>query len=312
MRVPPLPQVTRSPFGERPDPPRRVIEVRPCIRGRVRAGIVTIGDELLSGHTQDTNTAWLAKRLHLIGVPLVEVRIVPDDAVRIQGSVWELQERRAVDVVITSGGLGPTHDDHTVAVIAALHGVPLVRHGPTWDWLKRRHQQAHASGERASAEPSAASAKMALVPQGSEVVPNSAGAAPGLVLQRPTASRAGTAWTIVLPGVPQELQTLWSEHLEARLVALAGATLDRRHVRELLYRGYESEAADVIGAVQRKHPGVGLGSYPRWGKKEVVLRVSGVDRDAVERAFSELHVRMEEAGHTVEAVPAPHEASPNA
>lgn len=280
--------------------PRRIPFKDEALRGLVQAALLVIGDEILSGHTQDTNSWWIAKRLHPLGVSLVETRVVPDVAARIQGSIWELQERREADVVICCGGLGPTHDDRTVAALAALHGVPLVRHTSTWEWLAGRHARLHEEGKRPSATLTAASEKMCLVPAGAEVFRNEAGAAPGLAMSRTLASRPGEAWTFVLPGVPQELQTLWSQHLEPRLVALLGTGARKRHVAELLYRGYESEAAEIIQTAETDHPGVAIGSYPHWGKKEVVLRVSGPDPAAVETTRDALEEGMRRAGHQVE------------
>lgn len=276
----------------------------------MRAAVVVIGDEILSGYTQDTNTHWLAERLHLMGLPLVEVRIVPDIAARIQGSVWELQERRDVDIVITCGGLGPTHDDRTVAALAALHGAPLVRDERTWAWLAERYARLHKEGKRPTGRMTAASEKMALVPKGAEVYANAVGAAPGLFLRRAATTRSTDVFTLVLPGVPRELRSLWEEHLGPRIASLAGDRLLKRHVRTLVFRGYESEAAEVIGETEKRHPEVAVGSYPQSGKSEVLLRVSGTDPRAVEAAVLDLRDRMDAAGHPVEG---PTEAaSPNA
>ena len=90
------------------------------------AGLVVIGDEILSGRTQDRNVAQIAAWLNLQGIRLAEVRIVPDDMARIAEAVNALRESR--DYLFTTGGIGPTHDDITVDAIAAALGVPAVVH----------------------------------------------------------------------------------------------------------------------------------------------------------------------------------------
>lgn len=269
----------------------------------MQAAILVIGDEILSGHTQDTNSHWLAGRLHHLGVPLAEIRAVGDQARFMQAAVYELQERRGGDFVIACGGLGPTHDDRTVAAMAALHGVPLVEDAATRAWLEGRYRRLHESGRRDRPEMDASVRKMMMVPRGAEVYQNETGAAPGLILRRRLLAREADAFTFILPGVPEELRSLWLQHLEPRLVQLAGTTLEPRFVREVLFRGYESRVADLLESVERAHDGVAIGSYPRWGRKEVILRVSGHAQPGVDACFKALLAALRDAGEEAEPLP---------
>lgn len=267
----------------------------------MRAAIVIIGDEILSGHTLDTNSNYLAKRLFHIGVDLVEVRTVPDTATRIQGTVWELQERREADVVLTCGGVGPTHDDRTMAALANLHGVPLVKDQATWDWLLERRQRLIDEGRTNVPTLNEASRKMALVPKGAQVFQNTLGAAPGIAITRRLVTRPGTAVTLVSAGVPEEVHNLWVRAFEPYILErLAPGT--RRTVHEVVYHGYESEVARTLTEVEAAHPGVSIGSYPQWGKKRVILRAAGTDAALVASARDALVHHLREAGHDARPV----------
>lgn len=249
----------------------------------MRAGIVVIGDELLDGHTQDANTHRLAGWLGVLGIEPFEVRLVRDDVTAITGAVFELHERRDCALVITTGGLGPTHDDITVAAIARMHGVGLELDPTTWARFEARAVAAHEAGRRDSDVVDPAARKMAMVPRGALVFQNGAGAAPGLAMPWGTGG-----WTLVAPGVPQELQRLWEDHFESFVRQFVGDDGRRRIVREHVVRGYESRIADRLSGVALRHPDVLIGSYPQWGEGRLVLRVSGLDAAVVAAAFDEL------------------------
>lgn len=261
---------------------------------------MVVGDEILAGHTQDTNSHWLAKALFQLGAELEEVRAVADEPAAIQMAVYELQERRDATLVFVCGGLGPTHDDRTVATMARFHSVPLVIDQGTWERLDAHHKRLVAEGKRDREGMSEGTRKMTLVPKGAEVFTNAAGAAPGLALRRRTLARDETVWTVVLPGVPQELRTLWGDHVEGFVRKRLGPDAKRRHTVEMRYEGFESEVADEVTAVADDHDEVLVGSYPRWGEGEVVLRVSGADEEKVEEAARDLEGRVARSGARLE------------
>src|SRR4051812_45495800 len=135
------------------------------------AALLVIGDEILSGRTQDKNVAPVALWLNEQGVRLAEVRIVPDDVGRIGEAVNTL--RAAYDYLFTTGGIGPTHDDITVDAIAAAFGVPVVVHADARKLLEDYYRDRPGGL-------SDARLRMARVPEGAELIPNATSGAPGV------------------------------------------------------------------------------------------------------------------------------------
>ncbi|MEO0107751.1 MAG: competence/damage-inducible protein A, partial [candidate division WOR-3 bacterium] len=157
-------------------------------------GIIVVGDEILSGHIYDANSSYLVRRLSDLGIEVSSVCIVPD---RIEAIVDRLADSlRKQDITLTSGGLGPTPDDLTKVAAARLLGRRLAIDETTADHIETLYAR---SGHR----PPPSSAKQALVPQGSIVLENPIGLAPGLILVE------GRRCLILLPGVPLELQRVF-------------------------------------------------------------------------------------------------------
>src|SRR5689334_9006044 len=144
---------------------------------------MVIGDEILSGRTQDQNVAQVATWLNEQGIRLAEVRIVPDDAARIGDTVNAL--RATYDYVLTTGGIGPTHDDITVDAIAAAFGVPVVVHPDARRILEDFYRDRPGGLTDARL-------RMARVPEGAELIPNPTSGAPGV--------RIGNVY--IMAGVP--------------------------------------------------------------------------------------------------------------
>ncbi len=268
----------------------------------MQAAILVIGDEILAGRTQDTNSQYLARRLARLGIPLKEIRVVDDDAAKIQLAAWELSERRNADLVITSGGLGPTHDDRTVKAIAALHGAPLEHDPETWQRMVDHAERMHKEGKRPDKEPGEGAKKVALVPRGARLLPNPAGAAPGLLLERRRSVRDGTTTTLVLPGVPEELRAIWTAHVEDWLAKQAGDASKRTRTKRWECHARESELATHLGAIEAEHPEVRVGSYPGWGTSRVVLSLTGPPKQ-VTRAGNDLERRMETIAMKITPLP---------
>src|SRR3954467_8242981 len=156
----------------------------------VTACVVIIGNEILSGRIQDGNLSFLAKGLNEAGIRLREARVIPDDPSAIVATVNEVREK--FDYVLTTGGIGPTHDDITAECIAAAFGVPLIIH-PEARRLLETHYPTGAINE--------ARLRMARTPEGAELLLNPISRAPGF--------RIGNVY--VMAGVPQVMQATFSE-----------------------------------------------------------------------------------------------------
>ena len=240
------------------------------------AALVVIGDEILSGRTQDRNIAQVAAWLNDQGIRLAEVRVVPDDQRRIADAVNAL--RGAHDYLFTTGGIGPTHDDITVDSIAAAFGVPVVVH-PEARRILEEYYAARGS------DVTEARLRMARVPQGAELIANPTSGAPGV--------RIGNVY--ILAGVP---------HIAASMLeALTGTLEGGRPMVSVTLGAYaaESEVADLLRETESRHPGVAIGSYPffkdgRYGANFVMRSEDGA---ASRRCADELHGALAAAGHIV-------------
>ena len=163
------------------------------------AEIVTIGTEMLLGDLVDTNTAWISQRLAALGVSMYRHTTVGDNTDRIIGALKDAASR--ADLVVTTGGLGPTSDDLTNACIGALTGRPMVEYPEA-----RRHIDEKFA--RFGREPTPSNYKQALFPEGTELIPNPLGTAPGALVEW-----EGTLFA-TLPGVPAEMKRMFEETLE--------------------------------------------------------------------------------------------------
>jgi molybdenum cofactor synthesis domain-containing protein len=213
------------------------------------AAVLLIGDELLSGKIRDENAWFLARVLRRRGIRLVEIRTVGDEVAGIGTALLELCDRASI--VFTSGGVGPTHDDRTLEAIAAATGRPLVRH-PQMEAELRAHYGARASE---------AALSMADVPSGTRLC-----AGPGWpVMSLEVTGARGPARIYILPGVPGLLRSKIEklEELEGELPRAPGW-----HLTELYTALDESRLAPHLDAVVARHPGVDIGSYPRWTRAD--------------------------------------------
>lgn len=228
------------------------------------AGLVVIGDEILSGRTQDRNIAQLATWLNAQGIRLGEVRVVADVEAAIVEAVNTLRAR--YDYCFTTGGIGPTHDDITVDSIAAALGVPVVVHPEARAVLERHYAERGGLTD--------ARLRMARVPEGAELIPNRMSGAPGI--------RIGNIF--VLAGVP---------HIAAGMLdALTGSLEGGKPLvaRTIGCWVAESEVADLLRTLERDHDGVVIGSYPffregRVGANFVIRSTEQADVDACAEAL---------------------------
>jgi molybdenum cofactor synthesis domain-containing protein len=237
------------------------------------AALAVIGDEILSGRTQDKNVAQLATWLNVQGIRLAEVRIVPDVTDRIVETVNAL--RAAHDYLFTTGGIGPTHDDITVDAIAAAFGVPVVIHPEARKILEDYYRDRPGGLNDARL-------RMARVPQGAELIPNPSSGAPGV--------KIGNVY--ILAGVP---------HIAASMMdALTGTLEGGRPVVSVTVgaRAPESEVADLLRETEQAHPGVAIGSYPFFkdGRYGANFVIRSEDEALVRETGSDLSRRLAEAG----------------
>ncbi|MGB3469588.1 MAG: molybdopterin-binding protein [Erythrobacter sp.] len=200
------------------------------------AGLVIIGDEILSGRTHDKNISQVASWLQVQGIRLAEVRVVPDVEDRIVEAVNAL--RAANDYLFTTGGIGPTHDDITVDAVAAALDVPVVIHPEARALLERYYADKGGLTE--------GRLRMARVPDGSELIPNRMSGAPGI--------RRGNV--ILMAGVPH----ITAGMLDALTGKLeGGAPLLTETIGSWVA---ESEIANLLRETEAAHDGCQIGSYP--------------------------------------------------
>jgi molybdenum cofactor synthesis domain-containing protein len=203
----------------------------------VRAAMVIIGNEILSGRTQDINLQYLAKGLNDVGIRLAEVRVVPDIPEAIVGAVNAL--RSAYDYVFTTGGIGPTHDDITAECVARAFGRPLIRNPEAMALLEAHYR-------RTGREFNEARMRMANTPEGATLIANPVSTAPGFQVEN----------VYVMAGVPVVMQAML-DGLKPQLKG--GQTMLSRSVGGEVGEGIIAQA---LGGLQARYPDIDIGSYP--------------------------------------------------
>lgn len=234
----------------------------PCMT--LTACIVVIGNEVLSGRTQDANVNYLAKRLGELGIPLREVRIIPDVAQTIIATVNEVRAR--YDHVFTTGGIGPTHDDITSECIAAAFGVPWEPEPTVWARMQAHYPPGGFNPARQ---------RMATMPRGAVLIDNGH-IAPGFSVGN----------VHVMAGVPAIMRLMF-ETLAATLprgAPVHSASLHANTIRE-------GDLAEGLTLIQARYPSLDLGSYPYFRDKVsgVAIVAKGTDLDEATRAIGEVH-----------------------
>lgn len=225
------------------------------------AGVVVVGNEILSGKVVDTNSAFMARELRRLGVALRGVVVVPDDVEEIAAAVSAYHRR--FDLVFTSGGVGPTHDDVTIAGVARALGRRVVRHPDTEARLREFY------GEKINA----ARLKMAEIPEGAELITGGNLSFPTIRVEN----------IYVLPGIPEILE----EKFRTLAPRFAGAPY---HLRVVYSREGEGTIAEMLERTLAAFPGLLVGSYPKVGDPEYLVKVTleSKDREYVERALAYL------------------------
>ena len=244
------------------------------------AAIIVIGDEILSGRTKDRNIGWLAEQLNSQGILLREARVIPDIRNVIIETVRTLSAVH--DLVFTSGGIGPTHDDITTECIAAAFGRNVIRHPEAEARLIAHY-------EGTDIEFNAARQKMADIPEGASLIDNPLSAAPGYILEN----------VYVFAGVPSILQAMF-EGLRDRLPG--GIAMTRLTVQCGIGEG---TIATIMESVQAAHEGVSIGSYPWFkpGQFGTAAVVSGLDPQITMAAAEALATGVRSLGADADIMP---------
>ena len=243
------------------------------------AAICLIGDELLSGRTRDINTQTIARFLAPYGIPVREVRIVPDEQDRIVDAVNTLRE--TYTYVFTTGGIGPTHDDITADAIAAAFGVSIGEHPEAAKLLEERYKAMNT-------EFTPARRRMARVPDGASLIANPVSGAPGF--------QTGNVFT--LAGVPQIVEGMLGD-IGHRLQT--GQVVGSVTVRGTDLR--EGDLAEALAELSNAHEGVSIGSYP-WFRTVndhgVALIARGADMEQLKQVGDALAALVQAQGVTPE------------
>ncbi|MEY8016210.1 competence/damage-inducible protein A [Mycobacterium servetii] len=241
-----------------------------------RAGIVITGTEVLTGRVQDANGPWIAERLLELGVELAHITICGDRPADIEAQLRFLADE-GVDLIVTSGGLGPTADDMTVEVVARFCGRALLLDAEVENKIAEilKKLMAHFDSDNFDAV-RAANRKQAMVPEGAEVL-DPVGTAPGVVVP-------GKPTVIVLPGPPRELQPMWRRAIEtaAAQQAIAGRTTYRQETLRM-FGVPESGLAETLRSAERAVPGFAgleITTCLRRGEIEMVTRYEPDAEDA--------------------------------
>ena len=247
--------------------------------GHITAAVLVIGDEILSGRTQDVNVAAIARFFGDYGIDLCEVRMVPDVEAEIVAALNALRARYTY--VITTGGIGPTHDDITADSVGKAFGLPVEHHPEAMALLAARYAPGEFNERRQ---------RMARTPRGASLVRNSVSAAPGFQVEN----------VFVLAGVPKIMQAML-EDVGPRLVRGVPVI-----ARSITVRLPEGGIAAPLAAIQASHPGLSIGSYPFFaeggpgpgarGSAGTTLVVRGRNAQEVEAATREIKVVVRSLG----------------
>ena len=237
----------------------------------VTAALVIIGDEVLSGRTQDINVQYLATRLTELGIRMAEVRIVPDSEDAVIEAVNALRAR--VTYLFTTGGIGPTHDDITTACVSKAFGLKKILNAEAVALMEPRYEPGQFTEARK---------KMCETPEGAALIENPVSVAPGYIVEN----------VHVMAGIPRIMQAMF----ESIAPSLAGGA--PMLSRSLTCYIPEGAIATGLSAIQDAHPACQIGSYPfkRDKRYGATLVVRATDRAAMDAALDEIRALAMELG----------------
>lgn len=224
----------------------------------VTAAFVMIGNEILSGRTQDKNLNFLAKSLTAFGINLCEVRVVADVTDEIIAAINALRQK--YDYVFTSGGIGPTHDDITSDAVARAFGTNLILDKTAEDILRKHY------GDQLNE----ARLKMGYIPQGASLLDNPLSSAPGFRIEN----------VFVMAGVPKIFEAMYAA---AEKELIGGKKTESKEIVTELTEGW---LASDLENLQKQYPQVAMGSYPFAGGTSLIFRAT--DYDALQQSYAKM------------------------
>ena len=230
------------------------------------AEIINIGDELLAGHTLNSNAAWISKELKNIGVKVIKHVVIADEKNAIIEALDHIEEE--TDYIFITGGLGPTEDDRTKAVITSYFGGKLVLSEEAYKWVE-------AFFAKRGRIPTERNREQAVIPDNAERIINKMGTASGMIFRKDKKSY------FIMPGVPYEMQGMMTDSILPELSKYSNVSLTELQVNT--FGLAESDIADRIMAVMPDiEQNMSIGYYP--SVKGITIRLGGNDRSKVEKA----------------------------
>jgi molybdenum cofactor synthesis domain-containing protein len=244
----------------------------------VSVEIFTVGNEILTGEIQDTNTCWLCREFNHLGVRVARCTVLRDD-LRVIALELRAALARGTRMILTSGGLGPTADDLTLAAVAEGAGVPLLLHEEALRMVRQSYDDLHDRGILEVGGLNPAREKMAHLPAGASPLANPVGTAPGVLLQ------LGKTAVVSLPGVPPELHGIFHSSLQPFLRQTFQGGLSALHTLTVCCND-ESLLEPLLSRVVPAHPEVyikSLATRPgEMAELDIFLTATGSDRAAVQ------------------------------
>ena len=264
-----------------------------------RVDIIAVGNEILTGRVLDSNSNWLAKEITSLGGEVARVVVVSDNLDEIVREVKNAIANKS-RVIITTGGLGPTFDDKTLAAVAQALDRPLVLHAEALEWVIQKYEELKKKGYVDSDDITPSREKMAHLPDESTPLPNSVGVAPGIMVE----SKGCTLFC--LPGVPAEMKAIFEEHVEEKLRSVFGSQvfIEKNITTDV---SDESKLVPIIDSVMKAVNGVYLKSKPTHFGKDVRIGIrvtasgenEGELTEKIDNAITELDTLLKEIGQSI-------------
>lgn len=255
-----------------------------------RVELLILGNEILSGETLDTNSQWLAQRLTALGASVARRTTILDIPEEIGQAVLDARDR-GTRLLLTAGGLGPTFDDITVQSIGEALERPVAERADALEFVRHRYEALHQAGLVDTPDLLPARRKMAAVPEGSELIRNGVGTAPGIILD------AGGFAVLTFPGVPRELHAMFEE---PNVQALLSRVIEPHFIRTAEVPtpfNDESVLGPICDAVMREVPGAYLKSkaniFAHSETIPVLITCEGALRGAVEERLERARALLE-------------------